>query len=153
MAGPGYGRQQLLQRLLLSVALLLLLVLLLSATATAATGGSLSSSSSRSRSTTTTSTTTTLSGHATQRPRKALTGARLTLPPTLRGRGGGVKKATVQQRAEKRISICLPILAAYLYNLSIGFTIPVLPKARFDGCACGCVGEGVWAACESVDRV
>lgn len=52
--------------------------------------------------------------------RKATTAA--ALPPTLRG---GAKAE--QQR---RISIWMPILAAYLYNLSIGFTIPVLPKAR-----------------------
>jgi len=52
---------------------------------------------------------------------KAAAAAAAVLPPMLRG---GAKAAA----AERRISIWAPILAAYLYNLSIGFTIPVLPK-------------------------
>ena len=43
---------------------------------------------------------------------------------------GGAKAAVA---AERRTSIWLPILAAYLYNLSIGFTIPVLPKVSQEG--------------------
>lgn len=45
------------------------------------------------------------------------------MPATLRG--GGAKA-----EQERRISIWFPILAAYLYNLSIGFSIPILPKVR-----------------------
>lgn len=56
---------------------------------------------------------------------------------------GGAKLET-----ERRISIWAPILAAYLYNLSIGLTIPVLPKVRK-----GTVIDRLGCMARFVDRV
>lgn len=78
---------------------------------------------------------------STSSPAAAVSGAprrRLEQPPAMtkaRALGGGLTVrggAKAAAAAERRISIWAPILAAYLYNLSIGFTIPVLPKVRND---------------------
>jgi hypothetical protein len=67
-------------------------------------------------------------------PPKAIAKSLPSLPATkatVAVRGGNKRPASVATAGERRrISLALPIFAAWLYNLSIGFTIPVMPKVR-----------------------
>lgn len=65
------------------------------------------------------------------KPRRRSPAHSLPILPLQARRGGAAvkpKRAAASATKDKKISLVYPILAAYLYNLSIGFTVPVLPK-------------------------
>lgn len=62
---------------------------------------------------------------------------------TVPARPRGVSSVRGGVKAVATPSVWLPILAAYLYNLSIGFSIPVLPKVRVTASRRGCWGRSI----------
>jgi hypothetical protein len=66
-----------------------------------------------------------------RKPLPALAGKAIKTRHAGRGRLSHRGGAAPAKPTDRRISLAFPIFAAFLYNLSIGFTIPVLPKVRF----------------------